>query len=69
MIHTWSDTRVNGASVDWIAYYTSDQVVCYARRLGYAMVDNAPQPGSVIAQALEDFEGEMGLIKAMIRKF
>lgn len=36
---------------------------------GYAMVDNDPQPGSVIAQALEDFDGEQGLIRAMIRKF
>lgn len=36
---------------------------------GHAVVDNDPQPGAVIAQALEDFEGEVGLIKAMIRKF
>ena len=36
---------------------------------GYARVDDDPQPGSVIAQALEDFAGERGLIKAMIRKF
>lgn len=36
---------------------------------GYAMVDNNPQPGTVIAQALEAFEGERGIIKAMIRKF
>ncbi|MBN1656951.1 MAG: hypothetical protein JXA93_01045 [Anaerolineae bacterium] len=36
---------------------------------GYAMVNNDPVSGSVIAQALEDFEGERGLIKAMIRKW
>ena len=36
---------------------------------GYAMVNNDPTPGTVIAQALEDFEGEKGIIKAMIRKF
>jgi hypothetical protein len=36
---------------------------------GYAMVNNEPRSGSVIAQALEDFLGERGTIKAMIRKF
>jgi hypothetical protein len=36
---------------------------------GYATVDNDPQPGAVIAQALEDFDGEKGIIRAMIRKF
>lgn len=36
---------------------------------GYAKVDNNPTPGSVIAQALEDFSGERGLIRAMIRKW
>jgi hypothetical protein len=37
---------------------------------GYAMVNNDdPRSGSVIAQALEDFDGEQGLIRAMIRKF
>ena len=36
---------------------------------GYAMVNNNPRSGAVIAQALEDFDGEQGLIKAMIRKF
>ncbi len=36
---------------------------------GYAMTNNDPAPGTVIAQALEDFEGEKGIIKAMIRKF
>jgi len=36
---------------------------------GYAMVDNSPRPGTVIAQALEGFDGERGLVKAMIRKF
>jgi hypothetical protein len=36
---------------------------------GYAMVNNDPTPGSVIAQALEDSDGERGLIRAMIRKF
>jgi hypothetical protein len=36
---------------------------------GYAMANNDPTSGSVIAQALEDFEGEQGVIKAMIRKW
>lgn len=36
---------------------------------GYAMVNNEPAPGTVIAQALEDLEDESGLIKAMIRKW
>ena len=36
---------------------------------GYAMVNNDPRSGSVIAQALESFDGERGLIKAMIRKW
>lgn len=36
---------------------------------GYATVNSDPVPGSVIAQALEDFEGDRGLIRAMIRKF
>jgi hypothetical protein len=36
---------------------------------GYAMVNNDPVAGAVIAQALEDFHGEQGIIKAMIRKF
>ena len=36
---------------------------------GYAMVNNNPLPGTVIAQALEDFNGESGLIKAMIQKW
>lgn len=36
---------------------------------GYAMVNNDPKPGTVMAQALEDFDGEKGLIKAMIRKW
>ena len=36
---------------------------------GYAMATDDPAPGAAIAQALEDFEGERGLIKAMIRKF
>jgi len=36
---------------------------------GYAMVNNDPRAGAVIAQALEDFEGEQGIIKAMIRKW
>lgn len=36
---------------------------------GYAMVNNDPAPGTVIAKALEDFDGEKGLIKAMIRNF
>ena len=35
---------------------------------GYAMATDRPTFGIVIAQALEDFEGERGLIKAMIRK-
>lgn len=37
--------------------------------VGYAMVNNNPLPGTVIAQALEDFDGETGFIRAMIRKF
>jgi hypothetical protein len=36
---------------------------------GYAMVNNDPISGSVIAQALEDFDGVQGIIKAMIRKW
>jgi hypothetical protein len=36
---------------------------------GYAIVNNDPSSGSVIAQALEDFDGKQGLIKAMIRKW
>lgn len=36
---------------------------------GYAMVNNDAATGTVIAQALQDFEGERGLIKAMIRKY
>ena len=36
---------------------------------GYAMVNNDPTAGTVIAPALEDFVGEKGIIKAMIRKF
>jgi len=36
---------------------------------GYAIVNNDPRPGAVMAQALEDFDGAQGLIKAMIRKF
>ena len=34
---------------------------------GYAVVNNQPAPGTVIAKALEDFAGEQGTIKAMIR--
>jgi hypothetical protein len=36
---------------------------------GYAMVNNEPRSGSVIAQALENFDGQRGVIKAMIRKW
>ncbi len=36
---------------------------------GFAMVNNDPRPGTVIAQVLEDFDGEQGLVKAMIRKW
>jgi len=36
---------------------------------GHAMVNNDPRPGTVIGQALEDLDGESGLIKAMIRKW
>jgi hypothetical protein len=32
-------------------------------------VNNDPRPGTVIAQALEGFEGEQGVIEAMIRKW
>jgi hypothetical protein len=35
---------------------------------GYAMATQSPAFGTVIAQALEDFDGEQGIIKAMIRK-
>jgi len=34
---------------------------------GYAIVNNQPAPGTVIAKALEDFAGQRGTIKAMIR--
>ncbi len=36
---------------------------------GYAMAARSPAFGTVIAQALEDFIGGQGLIRAMIRKF
>ncbi len=36
---------------------------------GYAMVNNDPRSGSVVAQALENFDGQRGVIKAMIRKW
>jgi hypothetical protein len=36
---------------------------------GYAVANSQPAPGAVIAQALEDLDGERGLIRAMIRKF
>lgn len=39
---------------------------------GYAVAwcnEERPPSGAVIAQALESFEGERGLVKAMIRKF
>lgn len=36
---------------------------------GYAMVNNDPKPGTVIGQALESLGAEMGLIKAMVRKW
>jgi len=35
---------------------------------GYTMAARSPAFGTVIAQALEDFDGEQGIIKAMIRK-
>jgi hypothetical protein len=35
---------------------------------GYAVAMQSPAFGTVIAQALEDFGGEAGIIKAMIRK-
>ncbi len=35
---------------------------------GYAMASKSPTFGVVIAQALESFTGERGIIKAMIRK-
>jgi hypothetical protein len=35
---------------------------------GYAMASSSPAFGTVIAQALEDLDGERGIIKAMIRK-
>jgi len=36
---------------------------------GYATAADNPAFGTVIAQALEDLEGERGFIKAMLRKF
>lgn len=45
-----------------------DMLVC-SDVPGYAMVNNNPALGTVIAQALEDFDGERGFVKAMIRKF
>jgi hypothetical protein len=35
---------------------------------GYAAASRAPAFGIVIAQALESFDGDKGVIKAMIRK-
>ena len=34
---------------------------------GYAMANNQPAPGTVIAKALEEFDGEKGVVKAMVR--
>jgi len=36
---------------------------------GYAMVNNNPRSGTVIAQALENIDKKQGLVKAMIRKW
>jgi hypothetical protein len=36
---------------------------------GYTMVNSNPRSGAVIAQALEDFDGEQGVVKAMIWRF
>ncbi|HNT73528.1 MAG TPA: hypothetical protein PKH77_00775 [Anaerolineae bacterium] len=36
---------------------------------GYAVAIDDPAPGTVIAQALADFAGERGVVKAMVRKF
>lgn len=36
---------------------------------GHAMVNNDPLPGTVIGQALQDLDGDSGMIKAMIRKW
>ncbi len=36
---------------------------------GYAIASSDPKIGTVIAQALEDFNGKSGTVKAMIRKF
>jgi hypothetical protein len=36
---------------------------------GYAIANNSPPPGAVIAQALTELTGGHGLVKAMIRKF
>ncbi len=44
-------------------------ILVASRVPGYAMVNNDPVSGSVIAQALEDFDRERGIIKAMIRKW
>jgi hypothetical protein len=35
---------------------------------GYAMVNNNPVPGTIIGKALEDFNGESGLIKVWIHQ-
>lgn len=44
-------------------------ILVSSRVPGYAMVNNDPRPGTVIGQALEDYDGDAGLIKAMIRKW
>jgi len=45
------------------------EILVSSDKPGYAMVNNNPAPGTVIGQALQDFEDESGLIKAMIRKW
>ena len=48
---------------------TAGDILVSATEPGHATANNNPAPGTVIGQALEDFDGESGLIKAMIRKW
>jgi len=47
----------------------SNDLLVASNTPGYAIVDNNPRPGAVIAQALEPFGGDRGTIRAMIRKY
>lgn len=46
-----------------------NDILVTSEKPGHAMVNNNPSPGTVIGQALESFDGDSGLIKAMIRKW